>query len=223
VSAEPGWLTTMWPKVQSHLPPPPAQVIEIGCGKLGGFVPSLRESGYDALGIDPVAPMGDQYRQSEFERCGLPGQAEVIVACTSLHHVAEPRQVIERIASTLTRSGVVIVVEWDWEGFDEATARWCFERLAASDTESWLHRRRENWIASGQPWDPYFRGWAQQHGLNSARQLVRDLDEHFERRTCGRGPFFFAELAGTDEDDELVAINSGQIQPGRIDYVGQLG
>src|SRR5206468_2445742 len=104
----------------------------------------------------------------------------------------EPREVLERIASALVPSGLVIVVEWDWEAFDEATARWCFERLAPG-RESWLHRRREDWLASGQPWDPYFRGWAQHHGLNGVRQLVQGLDQHFERRTYGRGPYFFAE------------------------------
>jgi 2-polyprenyl-3-methyl-5-hydroxy-6-metoxy-1,4-benzoquinol methylase len=38
------------------LPAPPARVLEIGCGPLGGFVPMLRASGYDATGVDPRAP-----------------------------------------------------------------------------------------------------------------------------------------------------------------------
>jgi hypothetical protein len=29
----------------------------------------------------------------------------------------------------LVPGGVLVVVEWAWERFDEATARWCFARL----------------------------------------------------------------------------------------------
>ena len=45
-----------------------AEVVEIGCGPLGGFVPMLRSSGYKALGVDPEAPDGERYRHVEFER-----------------------------------------------------------------------------------------------------------------------------------------------------------
>ena len=50
------WLAATWPFVQRHLPAPPAQVIELGCGPLGGFVPMLRATGYDAVGDYP--PIG---------------------------------------------------------------------------------------------------------------------------------------------------------------------
>ena len=107
----------------------PAVTLEIGCGRLGGFVPKLRANGYDGVGIDPVAPEADCYRRVEFEQSDLPPDMESVIACTSLHHVAEPGEVLEKVANGLAPGGLVIVVEWDWEGFDEATARWCFERL----------------------------------------------------------------------------------------------
>jgi hypothetical protein len=50
------WLATLWPLVRGRLPAPPARVVEIGCGPLGGFVPMLRANGYDAVGIDPRHP-----------------------------------------------------------------------------------------------------------------------------------------------------------------------
>lgn len=222
VTAEQRWLSALWPKVRSYLPPPPAVIVEIGCGRVGGFVPKLSDSGYEAVGIDPVAPEGDSYRQTEFERSDLPPQLDGVVACTSLHHVDEPGVVLDRVRKALAPTGSMIVVEWDWEVFDEATAHWCFERLRPSDPESWLHHRRDEWTASGQAWDEYFRSWASQHGLHSARRLLRDLDQRFERLRCDRGAYFFYELSDTSEADELDAIDAGRIRAARIDYVGRL-
>jgi hypothetical protein len=106
-------------------------------------------------------------------------------------------------------------------GFDEATARWCFERLG-SEPESWLHHRRDEWRESGQAWEHYLRSWAENHGLHSARRILHDLDHRFDRVVCERGPYFFPELGDTRELDELDAINAGQIRAARIDYVGRL-
>jgi hypothetical protein len=44
------WLAPLRPFVRSRLPPTPASVVEIGCGSLGGFVPELRQCGYEAVG-----------------------------------------------------------------------------------------------------------------------------------------------------------------------------
>lgn len=222
VTADQRWLSELWPKVRQHLPPAPARIAEIGCGRLGGFVPWLRDGGYDAVGIDPLAPEGDSYRQTEFEHSDLAGQLDGVIACTSLHHVTDPSEVLDKVAGAMTPGGRVIVVEWDWENFDDATARWCFERLEPSGAERWLHHRRDEWAASGRTWNDYLRDWGVHHGLHGAGQLLADLDRHFQRVSCTRGPYFFTELFQTSEADELAAINEEQIRALRIDYVGVL-
>jgi hypothetical protein len=98
VSSKERWLETMWPRIRSHLPAAPAVVVEVGCGSLGGFVPALENDGYRAVGIDPHAPEGTSYRRIEFERSD-PVPADPVVACTSLHHVADPSVVLDRIAA----------------------------------------------------------------------------------------------------------------------------
>jgi SAM-dependent methyltransferase len=221
VSSKELWLTTMWPSVRSWLPPPPATVVELGCGSLGGFVPALAADGYDAVGIDPAAPEGPEYRQAEFERAELPPQPDAVVASLSLHHVAEPGAVLDKVAGALGAGGIVIVVEWNWEAFDERTARWCLQRQVQPD--GWMRRRLDAWADSGEAWEPAFRGWAVEHGLNSAGTLVAELDRRFERVLHRTGPYMFAELAGTSVSDEQRAIDAGEIQPMRIDYVGRLG
>jgi SAM-dependent methyltransferase len=157
------WLGAVWPYVRGQLPSAPATVLEVGCGTVGGFVPALLGDGYDAVGVDPEAPEGPDYRRVELERYEPSTPVEGVVASLSLHHVADLDEVLDRLKALLAPGGVLVVVEWAWERFDEATARWCFDRLAppAPGAEpNWLHRHRERWAASGQPWDGYFRAWA---------------------------------------------------------------
>jgi SAM-dependent methyltransferase len=215
------WLDALWPVVQRHLPVPPAQVVEIGCGPLGGFVPKLRDSGYAAIGIDPEAPAEASYLRLEFERAELPERIDAVVACASLHHVADPVVAIDRIAETLAQGGALIVIEWDWTEFDAPTARWCFERLDADHADHWLHRLRDEWVDSEKAWDTYLREWAEREGVHAGHELLRLFDQRFDRVLLARSPYFFPNLVGTSEADERDAIDAGAIRATRIDYVGR--
>jgi SAM-dependent methyltransferase len=222
VTPDEQWLAAMWPFVRSQLPAAPAAVIEIGCGPLGGFVPMLAAAGYQATGVDPDAPAGPQYRRAEFERSGLPGPAAAVVACTSLHHVADLGQVLDLVGATLLPGGRVVVVEWARERFDEATARWCFSRLAPpGDEHSFLHGQQEQWRESGQQWDAWCRSWAETEGLHPGEDILRELAARFGPGTLSYGPYFFPELDGTSEADEQAAIDRGKIQANRIQYAGR--
>ena len=217
MTPEERWLAAVWPFVRDWLPAPPAAVVEIGCGPLGGFVPMLRSAGYDASGIDPEAPEGPWYHRVEFEQHEMPGPAAAVVACTSLHHVADVGEVLRLAGSALTGGGTMVVVEWARERFDDATAWWCFDRLPApSEEHNWLRHRRDEWQASGLPWESYCRAWAAEEGLHAGEDIVAELDARFDRRFLGTGPYYFPDLA-----DEQAAIDTGEIQPNRIAYVGR--
>jgi SAM-dependent methyltransferase len=212
----------VWPVVRGRLPATPGRVVEIGCGPFGGFVPMLRSSGYEAVGVDPEAPDGKDFRRVEFENVEPFRDVDAVVASTSLHHVADPGKVIDRVASMLVRGGTVVVVEWDWNAFDEPTADWCFQRLGSDEDAGWLHRRRDEWVASGQPWSVYLRNWAKKEQLHPAETLLGLLDERFNREHLADGPYFFPDLAQATEEDELAAIEAGEIRATRVDYVGRL-
>jgi SAM-dependent methyltransferase len=214
------WLATLWPLVRARLPAPPARVLDLGCGPLGGFVPFLDSNGYQATGVDPNAPDTPDYHRVEFEHLELPQRVDAVIASTSLHHVADPAAVIERLAVTLGDDGTLVVVEWAWETFDEATAHWCFQRLGQDD-ENWLHRLREEWMSSGQAWQRFLSGWAKGDGLHRGEKLLQLLDEQFERRHLAFGPYFFPDLADTTDAEEQAAIGGGLIQATRIDWVGE--
>jgi SAM-dependent methyltransferase len=181
----------------------------------------LRTRGYEAVGVDPGAPDEENYRRVEFENAQPFSDLDAVVASTSLHHVADPEEVIERVAGSLAPGGTVVVIEWDWQAFDAPTAEWCFERLGP-DESGWLHHRRDGWCAAGQPWNAYLRDWAHEEHIHPAETLVRLLDERFERSHFANGPYFFPDLAETTEADELRAIRAGLIRATRIDYAGSL-
>ena len=134
-----------------------------------------------------------------------------MIASTSLHHVDDPAAVIDRLATTLADDGTLVVVEWAWETFDEATAHWCFQRLGQDD-ENWLHRLRDEWTSSGQEWQRFLEDWANGDGLHRSEKLLELLDEQFERRHLAFGPYFFPDHADTTDAEERAAIGGGLIQ-----------
>ena len=138
----------------------------------------------------------------------------------SLHHVADLEEVLDRLGALLVPGGTLVVVEWAWERFDEPTARWCFDRLpppTPGKEPGWLPTHQERWTTSGQPWDAYFRAWAEQEGLQLAARSCGDwtpLHPQFH----AEGPNYFADLANTTEAEEQAAIDAGLIRPGGIRY-----
>lgn len=209
------WLGAVWPFVRDQLPPAPASVLEIGCGPLGGFVPALGDAGYRATGVDPDAPEGPAYRRVEFEHYQPPQPVDAVVASLSLHHVADLDLALDRLAGLLAPGGVLVVVEWAWERFDEATARWAFARMAPpapGEEPGWLHRHQERWSASGQPWDGYVRAWAGQEGIHPGEQVLAGLEARFTRRFQDEQPYLFRALPATSEAEEQAAIDAGLIR-----------
>jgi len=219
-SSEHEWLPSVWPFVREHLPAAPSTVLEIGCGTSGGFLPALQAAGYPAVGVDPEAPEGSVYRRTEFEHYEVAGPVDAVVACSSLHHVADLDEVVNKICAALVPSGVLVVVEWAWERFDEDTARWCFNRLPATGEHDWLRHHKHEWTASRSSWDSYFQGWALDHGLHSGQDVMRALESRFDTLTHTTGTYFFADLEGTTAVDEQAAVHAGQIQATGIRYVG---
>ena len=105
-------------------------------------------------------------------------------------------RVLDLAAAALVPDGVMVVVEWAREHFDEATAGWCFARLPGPGADrGWLNDRYEQWQASGQRWDAYFRAWADGEGLHSGEDILRALQARFETRELSYGAYFFADLS----------------------------
>ena len=215
------WLKAAWPFVRDHAPPQPATVMEIGCGPLGGFVPSLRAAGYDAVGVDPEAPPGATYHRTGFQSFRATAPVDLVVASLSLHHVDDLGDVIDRMARALRPGGTVVVLEWAWERFDEGTAQWCFERLTEDTEPGWLHRRRQSWLESRKPWEAYLRTWAAADSIHPGETVMHQLEARFPSTVAEHGPYYFPDLNGVGAADEQAAIDAGLIQAAGIRFVGR--
>ncbi|WP_232661625.1 class I SAM-dependent methyltransferase [Pseudonocardia sp. TRM90224] len=212
-----------WTFVRTHLPAPPARVVEIGCGPDGGFVPALLRAGHRAVGVDPAAPEGEHYERIPFERHERGATVDVIVASTSLHHVGDLGEVLDHAADLLKPGGTIVVIEFAHELFDEATARWCFEHLPEpGEQPGWLHGHRAGWAASGRSWPDYRASWVRAEAMHGGTSILRALDARFSRvQVADRLPYFFPDLAGVEEADEQAAIDADRIQGTGFRYVGE--
>jgi SAM-dependent methyltransferase len=214
------WLDAQWEFVEPNLPPPPAGVIDLGCGPFGGFVPALRRAGYQASGVDTEAPDEPGYYQVEFEQFTPSQPADAVIACTSLHHTADLDVVLGHVRSALRAGGALVVVEWDWPRFDERSALWCFARLNDTVEPGWLSKHRDQWQASGEPWPDYLRSWAVEDGLHPGDALIAALTRQFDTVQLARGPYVFADLDGVSREDERAAIDRGELNATGIEFVG---
>src|SRR5918997_4154150 len=119
--------------VLRYLPPPPARVLEIGCGPVGDLTYALAAAGYEIVAVDPVAPKGPLFRRIAFEDFTEPGPFDAVVASLSMHHIADLPRTADRISHLLVPGGRFILEEWDRERLlDDATARWYFHQLHAA-------------------------------------------------------------------------------------------
>jgi hypothetical protein len=55
LSADEIWLAATWPFVREQLPPPPARIVELGCGEAGGQLTALLSATVERAAIDTGA------------------------------------------------------------------------------------------------------------------------------------------------------------------------
>lgn len=222
-SADEVWLAATWPFVREQLAAPPARVVELGCGEAGGHLAALISAGYDATGVDPEAPQGPAFRRVPFEDFWPDTPVDTVIASLSLHHVADPAIVLDHVRQVLAPGGTLVVIEWISECLDEATAQWCFRHRVRDPAQpgTWLAELRGEWAGSALPWDVFFRGWLEHHGLHSASAIRRALDARFVTTHDSTGPYYFPDLLNADAAAEQSAIDAGAIKAGCLRYAGR--
>ena len=220
-TGDPQRIAAVWPWVRTQLAPTTGPVLEVGCGPIGGFVPALLAAGRSAVGVDPLAPGGPEYRQATVEEVAPDGSFGAVIACASLHHVRDLPALADHLAGVLRPGGRAVVVEWAWERIDAATVQWCFDRLPDGAQDSWLSRQRAAWQESGLVWDEYVRRWAAAEDLQPGAQVARALGNRFRTLSEEDVPYFHPYLT-VDEDAERAAAAAGLIQLAGIRWVGEL-
>jgi hypothetical protein len=170
--------------VLHHLPQAPARVLEVGCGDRGGVVPALVEAGYDAIGVDPRAPAGPRFRQTDFRE--VDGVFDAVVAGRVIHHLDPLGDAVERIASL---APLLIVDEFAWDLIDPGLQAWYeAERAARPDAVG----------------PPTLDEWRWRHpGLHPHDVLLDALRARYDERVLEWIPYFHHWLGDVESPDRI--------------------
>jgi SAM-dependent methyltransferase len=187
--------------LRGQLPPPPARVLEVGCGQHGELATALSVAGWDVLAIDPMAPPGPIFRRLLLENLAPEeGPFDAVVAVRSLHHIRELDRALAGIRSLLRPDGLLAVEEFAWDLADEPTLDWLAEQRRSELS-------REAFAAD----------WEAEHlGLHGYDALRRELDARFEQRSFSWEPHLHKEVGGREAE----LLERALIEAGRIRAVG---
>jgi trans-aconitate methyltransferase len=116
----------LWEFIERWLPAPPAQVLDVGCGD-GESTRSLRRRGFDAAGLDPVAPAGAGFVAGTLEEFVPAHPFEAAVAIRSLHHVGDLDRAVESLHGALVPEARLVLFEFDVDCLDRSAEAWLDE------------------------------------------------------------------------------------------------
>ena len=191
----------------SHLPPAPARVLEVGCGREGGVTPRLAEAGYDMLAIDPEAPAGEHYRPIALEQLAEE-PFDAVVAERVFHHVHPLGAALDKVARM---APLFVLEEFAWDRMD-------------GPTSDWYEAQHRALVAAGrQPkGPPSIAEWrARWEDLHPSDLLRRELSVRFDERLYEDRPYLYRWLAGpSTEALEGSLVEAGAIRPIGFRWIG---
>jgi len=185
------------------LPPPPARVLEVGCGA-GDLARALDGAGLKVLAIDPEGPEGPIFSRTTLEELEQTEPYDAAVARYSLHHIENLNSALDKIASLLLPRGRLVIEEFGWDRFDRGTAEWYGREQGTSSVDSVLAE------------------WRSEHeGLHGYEAMRLALDARFSEQLFEWRPYLYRCLERDElEANEREAISEGQIQAVGFRYVG---
>jgi SAM-dependent methyltransferase len=179
-----------WEFAGRWLPTSPARVLDVGCGA-GESTRALAESGYEALGVDPIAPEEASFRRCPLEEFETSEPFDAAIAIRSLHHLDDMRLAIAKLRGALADGAPLVVFEFDVEAVDAPARAWVAERGLSQPI-----------------------GEEHVHEVIALRVLREGLEERFRLVAEEPAPYLAREAGRPDlEEDELAAIAAGHLRP----------
>jgi SAM-dependent methyltransferase len=101
-------------------------VVEVGCGD-GALTRSLRDAGFEVVGIDPEAPVEPGFLRCTLEAWRPARSFDAAIAVRSLHHLDDLELAVDNLAGALHPRSRLVLFEFAKEALDERAARWLDE------------------------------------------------------------------------------------------------
>lgn len=215
--------------MRGHLPPPPARVLEVGCGSSGKLALALAAAGWNVTAIDPEAPEGAPFVRTTLEAFEPPdGEPfDAAVAVLSLHHLEDLAAGVEKLRSLLRPGGALVVDEFAKENL-----------VSSEEALGWLYHQRLSLMyagrdpggdAGGLPSGDTLESWSSRvsertSGIHRGREVLAALEERFARRCLSYGPFLYRMgLDDALEPMERSLVEEGGLKPAGLRWVGVSG
>ncbi|HEY9388904.1 MAG TPA: class I SAM-dependent methyltransferase [Mycobacteriales bacterium] len=120
-------------RLRQVLPPPPARVMEVGCGR-GALAAGLGRLGYRVVGVEPDPEAGAvaAARGVEVVCAGVGdipagSDQDVVLFTRSLHHIADLDATVGHALRLVRPGGLVVLEEFARERVDQATAGFLYD------------------------------------------------------------------------------------------------
>jgi SAM-dependent methyltransferase len=200
--------------VTTHLPPPPARVLEVGCGS-GALARALVETGYRVTAIDPAAPEGPPFVRVTLEELEVEHPYDAVVAAHSLHHLHHLPTALDKIQALLAPGAVLVVNDYAKERVDRPTAEWYYERKRAI--------AHSGGRAAPASFETCMREWEEDEAdIHTYAGMRAELDLRFRERFFAWVPYLYLELGeSAPRDVEQSLIDRGAVQATGFRYVGE--
>jgi SAM-dependent methyltransferase len=185
--------------VTAWLSPPPARVLEVGCGD-GELSRRLGAAGWDVTGIDPEAPSDGPFVRATLEEFQAQASFDAAVASRSLHHLHDLERALDNLASMLLPAGRLVLFEFAVEHADGAARRWLDERGLPPPIDD-EHRAEVLELAT----------------------LRRELERRFAELFAEPAPYLAFEAGRPElEAEERTAIEDGRLRAAGMRLVYEL-
>lgn len=195
------------------LPPPPARVLEIGCGR-GVLAAQLALEGFTVVAIDsdPGAVASARALGVSAYHATWPAFAvdfDTILFTRSLHHLAPLGLAVERAAAALTPGGRILVEDVAFHSATPATITWLRDQLVKAEEaglllpRTQLHRLMQSVLKSRVSLPAWLRG---ANGRPPAEAIEAALAEHLILESRSAAPYLYRYVgqALTDRGRELL-------------------
>lgn len=186
--------------IESHVPPP-ATVLEVGCGA-GHVAVELESRGYHVIGVDSDerAIQRGQKRSAPVVKASWPefssAPVDAVVFTRSLHHIRPLEKAVSKAREVLQPGGTLLVEDFSMNEADARTINW-FQKVLRSPTGRALiapirGQFVTKWLASRDPVADWHKGHDQ--ALHTMATMIEAITEHFTMGGTPSVPYLYRYL-----------------------------